>query len=390
MKYLIKIIKFRFSIWKELFSADTILSRTIYLIVLALILMVSKIVVCNVGIYSNTALFITIFFSFVSIDVIFPKKITQTLHTVKNFFDKIPEKKYKRYLTYRGFIYLNLSYIYLLFPIKKEDVSAFAICFFILETYILLASFIRLHLEHSRFITFKWMGQGILCALYFINNRASFFKLDSVDLNIKLMILFFGGCIIQMVLSIQNIKKISEIKQIHLISHKFKWGFLNKNKDFLYVLRSDALLDPFMITIFSGIISYVMKEQLKDMLLTNIASFSYVFYSVYTKLLKYENKSYTLLYPEVKHFYFKIEKIKNTMFIVIPTLAILSIPLIFVTSFKAVVISFFVSIIIFIVNAFLFRINIEKKKGYRYVITTKEEYILLLINVIEIFAITFI
>lgn len=132
------------------------------------------------------------------------------------------------------------------------------------------------------------------------------------------------------------------------------------------------MIEPIVMVLLSGIMSFALKETLEDMLLTNMISFSYVFSDVYIKLLKYENKRHTLLYPQDKANYFRFEKIKNTVFIVLPIILVLCVPLSVVTSLKSALVSGLISTVLFIINAFAFKINIEKRKGYRVAVTDRE------------------
>ena len=111
----------------------------------------------------------------------------------------------------------------------------------------------------------------------------------------------------QAIISSQNLEKRSHAN----IKHIFFRGLYIENKDILFVMRSDALLRPTIVTMFAGVVSYTLQESFEDVLFTNTISFFFMFSDIYTSLIKYENQSYGLLYSVAASRQFKLEKIKN-------------------------------------------------------------------------------
>ena len=159
-----------------------------------------------------------------------------------------------------------------------------------------------------------------------------------------------------------------------------------KNKDIIYVMRSDVLFRPIVICLFSGILSFVLKEKFEDMVITNLFSFFFIYSEIYLNLLKYENKRYSLVYSDINLHRFKREKILNTLCISIPVIIVISIPLSFVTSIISVIISFFASIMLFLFNSIVIKKSIDKKIGYSIVLSERDELVWFIVSAIELFS----
>lgn len=378
-RFLNRILEFRLSLLRERFSLRGFKECFVFSVLVVLLVVGCKAVICCVGGYNQTVLLMTVLFSLVAGSFIFPKKTEERCLAVKIFFDKVDVHSYKKYLFYRGYMYVQLIYLLLLFPLKQSGVDAFAVAFVLFEGYILLTVLVHHYSNSQVYNSYKWASSFLLCGLYFMNSRCYYIDMDELSLDYRMCFLLFSAGIAMAVISACKLGESIKGSVLRNVP-----DFLRGNKDMIYVLRSDCLLSPVVVTVFSGIVSYTLKETLDDMILTNLFSFFFMFTDVYISLLKYENKSYSIFYSGMGCSSFKKEKIKNTILIVVPVLLVLSVPLSFVTSFVSVAVSFALSLVMFLANAVFFRISIEKRNGYRVVFSEKDEYRILIVSVVEL------
>lgn len=375
---MIRVLKFRLSLLKERLSINSIKEKCLFTVIIVAIAVISKLLVCCVGNYNITVLMLSILFALVSSEIIFPKQIKERAFTVHLFFDTVDVQKYRHYLHYRGYVYYQLIFLYLLFPLESGGADAFLISFLLFQSYIFITVIVRSISTEKFFASYKWASSFLICAFYFINSRYDYIDMKSITFETNTRIILFSAAAAQAIISSQNLEKRSHAN----IKHIFFRGLYIENKDILFVMRSDALLRPTIVTMFAGVVSYTLQESFEDMLFTNTISFFFMFSDIYTSLIKYENQSYGLLYSVAASRQFKLEKIKNTIIIVVPVLLVLSVPLSFITSFSTVVIAFLISISLFGIMAFCFKLTIEKKQGYQMVISERDEYRFLIVSIV--------
>lgn len=82
-----------------------------------------------------------------------------------------------------------------------------------------------------------------------------------------------------------------------------------------------------------------------------------------------------------------MEKIIHATESILLVFIILFIPLVLLTSFLSVIFSLIISAVLFFVNANIFKINIEKGKGYKKIVTDKENLWFTLLFALEIMAV---
>ncbi len=369
---MIEIIKFRLSLLRERFSIYGWRNIIAFTVLVLGILIGGKALVSCIGQYSSTALLLTAFFCCACGEAIFPQKVAQKRYLVQLFFDKVNANTYERYLRYRNFVYVQFAYIFLLFPVDLVDMGFFSVMFVLFQGYLLLTTLIRHFANPSVYHSYKWGAPFLICFLLFMNSRTPFITAEMLRFDTKAILLLFSIGAVIIVFCVQKLDKAGSVQQNCKVYTKARLNFFGGNKDVLYVCRSNAMIEPIVMVFLAGVMSFALKETLEDMLLTNMISFSYVFSDIYIKLLKYENKRHTLLYPQDKVKYIRVEKIKNTVFIVLPIILVLCVPLSFVTSLESALVSGLISTVLFIINAFAFKINIEKQKGYHAVVTDRE------------------
>lgn len=373
---MIQVLKFRLSLLKERLSINSIKDKCLFTAIIAALVVVSKLLVCCVGNYRSTVPMLSILFALVSSEFIFPKKTKERCFTVQLFFDKVDIRKYQRYLNYRGYVYYQLAILYLLFPLKQSDTDVFIISYFVFQSYIFITAIVHALSSENFFASYKWSGSFIICAVYFMNSRYDYIDFRTVELESKMRMILLTAAAAEAIISSQNVGKRNHSSRANGL---FRGLFVN-NKDVLFAMRSDTLLRPTIVAVFSGVISYSLKEKFGDMLFTNTLSFFFMFADTYMGLLKYENQSYGLLYSGAVPRRFKFEKIRNTFIIVTPVLCLISVPLAFVTSFSTVAIAFLISAVWFFLLAFCFKLTIEKRRGYQIVISEKDETCFLVIS----------
>lgn len=369
---MIEVIKFRISLLRERLSIHGWQNVAMFSLLIATVLMGGKILLC-LGPYDQTVLFLTVFFCCSCGDGIFPKKTRQNSYTVKLLFDKVNAPKYRTYLVYRNYLYIQLLYLFLACPVRSEDFKFFSAVFLLFEGYIALLIMIRYYVSPSRFAAYKWSAPMVLCLFLFFNNRVPFFTSEALIIDLHFIPLLLAVGILLITFTVKRIDKDVDNSGIHRIQFRPRCKILQNNRDFLYVIRTTAWVEPAVVVLFSGVMSFALKETLEDMILTNMLSFSYVFSEIYIKLLKYENKHCIFVYTQKPPSYMRKDKIKNTLLVVFPTLLILAIPLSFVTSVWSVVSSLLLSTVLFLVTALIFRVNMEKGHGYHTVITNREQ-----------------
>ena len=252
----------------------------------------------------------------------------------------------------------------------------------VFQTYIFIISFLHYYTDSHFYSSVKYLISFSICALYFINNRFEYIDLLSIKLNSKICVLLISLSIMELVLSFKKLGEKTPNKSLR----KIKSSLFMKNKDIIYVMRSDVLFRPTVICLFSGILSFVLKEKLEDMIITNLFSFFFIYSEIYLNLLKYENKRYSLVYSDINLRRFKREKILNTLFVAVPVIIVISIPLSFVTSIMSVIISFFASLILFLFNSIVIKMSIDKKIGYSMVLSEHDELVWFIVSIIELFS----
>lgn len=382
MKFLKKVIDFRMALLGERTGFKGTKGIVELLLIVIALLIGLKSLICFTGHYGSVVMIITIFAMFSCDEFIFPKKIKEKCNTVSIFFESINYKKYYNYLNYRGFIYFQLLYFFILFPISSGDLSLFLIANTVFQTYIFIISFLHYYTDSQFYSSVKYLISFSICALYFINNRFEYIDLLSIKLNSKICVLLISLSIMELVLSFKKLGEKTPNKSLR----KIKSSLFMKNKDIIYVMRSDVLFRPTVICLFSGILSFVLKEKLEDMIITNLFSFFFIYSEIYLNLLKYENKRYSLVYSDINLRRFKREKILNTLFVAVPVIIVISIPLSFVTSIMSVIISFFASLILFLFNSIVIKMSIDKKIGYSMVLSEHDELVWLIVSIIELFS----
>ncbi len=385
-RFLIKVLKFRLSFLKERLSIVGVKNNFFFLLLVAVIFIGGKAAVCCAGDYNMNVIYFTMLCMLLCTEFIFPKNVDKHLHTVSVFFTKVDVSAYRYYLCYRGFWYFQILYSYLFFPLSGSHIHAFAIAWLLFQTYVLVSVLVQRYASTQTFSTFKWTSPFLLGFLFFVNSRYNFLKVDMLANDLKMCLLFLITGLLEMMFAVKTLKVDSDVQSVRVLKHGLLQNAFLNNKDVLYVLRTDALIDPIVVVLFSGILSYVLNEKFDDMIFTNMISFSYVFTEIYIKLLKYENKKHTLFYTGKNSRKLKKEKIQNTLCIVVPLSAIVAIPLSFVTSPTSVVVAFGISLLLFLINSVFFKITLEKGRGYHTVISSREELQFIVISSIEVVA----
>ncbi len=386
VRFLIKVLKFRLSLLKEQLSINGAKNTIIFALLVAIILVGGKAIVCC-GNYDTNAIWFSMLCCLICCEFIFPKNVDKNCHTVSLLFGKVNSSVYRYYLYYRGFWYFQILFFYLLLPLKIEGFCTFVIASLIFETYILIITFLHRYTSSQAFSTFKWVSPFLLGFFFFANNRFNILKTDAFSNDFKICFLMLIISLLEMMIALKTLNVDSTLKSARVASRGFRRAVFLKNKDVLYVLRTDALIDPIVVVLFSGVLSYTLNEEFGDMFFTNMISFSYVFTEVYIKLLKYENKKHTLFYTGESSRKLKKEKIRNTLCIVVPLSAVVAIPLSFVTSPTSVIVAFGISLLLFLINSVFFKIALEKGRGYHTVISSREELQFIVISSIEVVAI---
>lgn len=390
MSYLKEIIKFRISLLRERFSIYGISNIIVFFALASTLLVGIKIGIHLINNYLNTALLtISFLFCFV-LGIIYPSEKSKDQLLTLQLFDKLSVNHYEKYLKYNKLIYFVLALLYLLFPMRTSEWNYFSIFIFIMHVFIIITTVIWHYFDQNVFNSFRWISSFFICiALFAISKYHSITKIFCIEFSFKISLLFLSLSALLFIFTIKlfskNIKKTDKS-----YTHNFLIPFSkNLNKDYIYTLRSNILLEPTLVMIISSVISFTVRESFKDTVITHLFSFSYLLTEIYFALLKYENERYLIIPPQ-NPFNFKMQKVKHTIVVSMSLSSILILPLSLITSFKAVIISCIISVILFLVNSVFFRIDLEKKTGYRKVITDKSQMLFLLLFSLEIIFFSFI
>lgn len=379
-----QVIKFRISLLRERLSIHGWHNIIMFFALLVAIAVAGKFLLAIIGDYSVVGVIETALFCCMCGSVIFPKNINGKICAVKLFFDKVDVHAYEKYLTYRKYVYFQVAYLYVMVPTNWNNWHIFPLFFLVFELFAFTTVLVRRYCKTATFHSFIQNASTLICLGLFLTRRDVFDFVENVYIPTKTAVVLSSIGLLCMVFTIRKLKECTGLSVQYRTLIKPRAKSIRINKDILYVLRSDTLREPIVLMMTSGVLSYALRETAGDMLLTNALSCSYAFCDVYFRLLRYENKSYMLLYSQKKHREFKKEKIKNTLFILLPVLAIISVPLAYVTSVQSVAIAFIVTPLLFTINALLFKVSIEKGRGYKVVATEREYICFLIANEIQI------
>lgn len=388
VKFLKDVIKFRISLFRERFSIFGWTNLLAFWSLFIFLFVGSKFVFIILGHYDTLSLLIGgLIYCFV-FRFVFPKNTDKECQNIKIFFPKINVNKYLKYILYYKFFIYEFVLLYNLFPCHLEDTPFFLLVIAFIHALMLLTVYIRSHYNINFFNQFLNALSVLLCIVLFLYNKG-FFTIPDMLLENAYFIIFYAVIYlisVSVILKMLNYEKDYQ-RTVCFVKITGKINCINKNKDILFLLRTNKFIEPFAVVLISAIISNIMHESPIDMFITNLFSFSFAFIYIYMELLKFEDKTFLLLYDFEKNKSFKMEKIIHATESILLVFIILFIPLGLLTSFLTVIFSLIVSAVLFFVNANIFKINIEKGKGYKKIVTDKENLWFTLLFALEIMAV---
>ncbi len=385
-----KVINFRITLWRQRLSIYGWSNILVFCLIFSIIVAGSKFLLSISDNYVPMIVLLSAFVYCFCSGIIFANedKISKEKQLILIYFNKVDPNKYEKYLTYSRYVYFQIIYLYLAFPTDITDFFTFSCAFFVLQLGIMLLTIVRHYTSTTFFNSYQAVSSFLTCIMIFMANRIKF-ELPIELKNNDIAFLLWCISILFILVTVKNLSKINQRKKtIHFFNATNRIFKKCNNKDLIYAYRYNCLSLPIFVIILSTLASFIAKETFADLLLTHMLSFSYALTDVYFKLLKYENGAHTICYSASKYNDFKCEKIKNTIFILLPYLIILSIPVSIITSFSSVYIALIISCILFVINAILNKLYFEKKNGYEKVVTDKDELIFIVVYSLQIILIS--
>lgn len=384
-KSLKEVIKFRITLFREQFSIYGFSNIMVFLICMFLFLGGGRFVLISLGNYRKISMLLCgIVFCFMS-PLIFPKDINKKSQIIAMYFDKININEYKKYLTYCKYFWYQLGLVYLIFPYNRSDISFFIILFALMQLLLLMMILIFFYGNKKLMNSVSFVISSCLCVGMLWAQRSAISFQHEIFNNIYFVAIAIFIGTISVIYGLKNIGAMAEKKEsVSWINMTSKISYIQKNKDILYIIRKNKLFEPLFVILISTIFSYFMKENEWDTIFTHLFSFSYLLSNIFIALMKYENRTFIMMYSSANMKDMKIEKIFNTIKISLSVFVMVFIPLILFTSFISVIVAFGISLLLFIINSFMIKFSIDKKNGYKYAILNGEEIKFMLYYTCEI------
>ncbi len=282
VRYLIRILKFQITLLKEHFSIKkwhNILS--IILIVLA-VFVGYRLAFVAIGNYNSIALIISTFMYCFIFRTVFPKQVESKCNTVRIFFPKINIDKYRTFQYHYKYVIYEIILCYLILPYNIENYPFFAFILAILHIFMFFIATIKRYLKASSYNFAMTATVFSVCLLTLLYNR-DIITIPNFLLN---NIWFFSGCILlTLILAIQIYRYLTPVvgftSSVFYINKTKNNKLLSKNKDLLYIIRTNKFIEPIIIILISATISKYLQEHISDMIFTNLFSYAYAYIYIY-------------------------------------------------------------------------------------------------------------
>jgi len=383
VKFLISLLKFNLEVLIVRFKIKGFFNITSLLIVILGVLGGIKFIQFKLGNYEQVSVLLGIFSYVFFCKYIFTTDFDKKCKQLKTYFNIFGDQEIKKFYLYKNLSIFWVIIVFILFPTNLKDINLFVtyvtimnilICAQILEknklsvekyalinliTRILLLGLLILYLKNYRYINIE---------SYLNNYTLLVFLLLNVFLYIEAYKL--------MKFSSQLRSSIMFLKLSQQMPLKFQ------SPDFLFIIRKNLILEPFMIIICGNIVINSKIEDVAGRFFTLIISYMCSYITLYRELIKNEEFKMIYFYPDRSFRRLKSSKIKSIVFISLFLFVLTLIPMLAIINVKTIVVGYLVSVFIFSTSTFFFRIKSDTRFNYKRLIQDKELLLLTMIQAI--------
>ncbi len=335
------------------------------------------------GYYKEITLFLINFIYVACGKHVIPSNFDRNVQRHRTYFTLLNVKDIENYYMYKNLITFYVAVTYVIFPTSIQDLGIFTFYLAVMNILIFIIILFKNKLNKNKYLSLvNCMNIG--CLIFTILYMKNFITIPFEKILNQYSIIIF--IVISIYLTFKNFKHINpnDIKgnSVYFMGLSKKMLFLFNDKDLLFIIRKNLLLDPILVILLTNVSVKNTFNSSSDLLLSCILSFTCSFIMIYMNLLKNDESKVIFFYGPKDFKKFRIEKIKNTICISLIIFLIVLLPLIILIPIKIILPSYIISISLFLISTIIIKINLEKTLNFKKTISNKEILIILLLAIL--------
>lgn len=380
---MIEIFRLNIELIRQRFKIYGFFNIVSLLTVILSILFGLKFIQFKVGNYNNITIYLISFILITTFEDVIPKNPEKNIYNMKTFFSILDFKSIEKYYKYKNLVIIYTFLIFTIFPLDLNYFGNFTFFFMFSCLIIFLQIKIKNKFSSERYTTVSIIIKALLIIIcYFYTHKVFNIPFNKI-LNDYTIIAYLFVSLYLIKNTFKSLYKESNIVgSIYFLSMSKKIFEFIPNRDFMFLIRKNLLIQPIFTIIIVNIIIEKSSTLYFDSLFTYTISYFCAFVSLYIELLKSESMKLLYFYSCKEFKVLKKEKILSILCISLCIFIFSAIPLMFVNSFNTITLSYVFAIAIFCFVAFIIKISLEIDNDILKIINSKQIILIYTIGMI--------
>lgn len=380
---MIEIFRLNIELIRQRFKIYGFFNIVSLLTVILSILFGLKFIQFKVGNYNNITIYLISFILITTFEDLIPKNPEKKIYNMKTFFSILDFKSIEKYYKYKNLVIIYTFLIFTIFPLDLNYFGNFTFFFMFSCLIIFLQIKIKNKFSSERYTTVSIIIKALLIIICYFYTH----KVFNIPFNKILNDYTIIACLFVSLYLIKNTfkslyKESNIVGSIYFLSMSKKIFEFIPNRDFMFLIRKNLLIQPIFTIIIVNIIIEKSSTLYFDSLFTYTISYFCAFVSLYIELLKSESMKLLYFYSCKEFKVLKKEKILSILCISLCIFIFSAIPLMFVNSFNTITLSYVFAIAIFCFVAFIIKISLEIDNDILKIINSKQIILIYTIGMI--------